>query len=744
MKLAIRIALGLWIASTTLSAAPSPQLPLIPRPAHVDAGQGVYRATGVAARELRAVCGDSDAALQVWLKERSAAVPLSIQVGASALGPEGYRLHVAATHIVIDSADAAGAFYGVQTLCQLVPPAVPAASAPYGGGGEAVTIPAVDIADAPRFRWRGMHLDVSRHFFTVAEVERYIDLLAHFKMNVFHWHLTDDGGWRLEIKKYPRLTKVGAWRRPTDAWNESKLDFPGPGTGPLYGGFYTQDELRAVVAYAAARHITVVPEIEMPGHCLPVLFAYPELKCEGGRRVTGRAYDATVMCPGREATFAFLEGVLDEVMQIFPSKVIHIGGDEVDRSFWAGCPYCQRRIRDEKLSGTPELQSYMIRRVEKYLNAHGRTLIGWDEILDGGLAPNAEVMSWRGVAGGIAAAKTGHQVVMSPTSDCYFDYSYDRISTEHVYVYEPVPADLTKEQSRLVLGAQGNVWTEWMTDFARVQTMVLPRMLALAEVLWSPGAGRSFAEFERRLGRYYPRFEAAGLAYYFGAPRPDASVVAFATRGRVVLPASSVPGVSLRYDVGGKEVTASSPAYRGPILVGADTVVKAAWFGARGQMGDAVTVHAVRAAAPPTVLADGLAYERFKGPFSGLTSFAGLAPDATGVQGAPAIEPLDPGTPFAVQWRGFVRVPREGRYTFTVGSDDGSMLWLYDTAVVSNDGPHDYVEQSGSAYLTAGAHALRIAYFNASGDRALKVWIEGPGLPRQPLAGGLLAHDPRR
>ncbi len=750
MKKAIRTALILCGASTTLAAAPPPSsLPLIPLPAHVIAGRGAFHAAGVAARELRAVCADTDAALQVWLKGRSVAVPLSIQVGQTALGPEGYRLRVTDTRLSIDAADPAGAFYGVQTLCQLVPPPARTPSEPAASStsrpGDTLTIPVVDIVDAPRFHWRGMHLDVSRHFFTAAEVERFINLLARFKMNVFHWHLTDDGGWRIEIKKYPRLTQVGAWRRPTsEVWSEFKLDFPGPDVRPLYGGFYTQDEIRAVVAYAAARHVTVVPEIEMPGHCLPVLFAYPELKCDGAKRVPGRAYDATVMCPGREATFAFLEGVLDEVMQLFPSKVIHIGGDEVDRSFWAACPNCQRRIHEEKLGGPAELQSYTIRRVEKYLNAHGRTLIGWDEILDGGLAPNAQVMSWRGVTGGIAAAKAGHPVVMSPTSHCYFDYSYDRISTEAVYAYEPVPSELTAEEGKLVLGAQGNVWTEWMPDFARVETMILPRMVALAEVLWSPKEGRSWGEFAHRLGAYYPRFDTAGLAYYFAAPRPDASVATVVSGGQIALPASTVPGVTLRYELGDNEVGRSSPAYSRPIRVTKDTVVRAAWFGTRGQMGDSVRVRAVHPAASPKDTKGGLAYERFTGSFTSLTSFSGLIPDATGTQTALSTESLDPGKPFAVRWQGFVRVPRTGRYTFTVGSNDGSVLWLYDTAVASNDGSHSYVEVSGSAFLTSGVHPIRIRHLNSSGDKPLKVWIEGPGLPRQELADGLLVHDAAR
>ena len=498
-------------------------LPLIPRPAAVSRGEGVLRLEALSARRLREFCSNDRLGGQPWVSElgkpmttagrnvASKTPPLRISVLSvmKEYGDEGYSLTVSAEGIVIEARTPAGAFYGAQTLCQMVP--AERATAIGVASSAPIMLPALSITDAPRFKWRGMHLDVSRHFFSKDDIKRYVDLLARFKLNVFHWHLVDDGGWRIEIKKYPKLTETGAWRRPmTDAWNYEKLDFPGPGTGEqLYGGFYTQDDVREIVAYAASRNVTVVPEIELPGHCIPALFAYPELMCANTPPLPGRAYSSTVMCPGKDSTFAFIEAVLDEVVQLFPSKYIHIGGDEVDRKTWATCPHCQERMKTEGLTDPAQLQSYTITRVEAMLKARGRTLVGWDEILDGGLAPNAVVMSWRGVAGGVAAAQAGHSVVMSPTSHCYFDYPYSTTSTEQVYGYDPMPADLSADDEHLVLGAQGNVWTESMLDFPRVETMILPRMLALAEVLWSPKANRSFREFDARLSQWYQRFDVA-------------------------------------------------------------------------------------------------------------------------------------------------------------------------------------------------------------------------------------------
>lgn len=414
-----------------------------------------------------------------------------------------------------------GLFYAFQTLIQLLP---------QPGTGE-LKIPYCHIVDSPRFEYRGMHLDVARHFFPVSFIKKYIDYLALHKFNTFHWHLTDDQGWRIEIKKYPRLTSTGGYRNGTITGH-----FPGNGNdGIRYGGYYTQAEIKEVVKYAAERFITVIPEIEMPGHASAAIAAYPELSCFPDENTkhphktpwhgdtTGKQVQQTwgvfedVFCAGKDNTFQFLQNVLDEVVNLFPGKYIHVGGDECPKENWKRCPECQKRIKDNNLKDEHELQSYLIQQMEKYLNSKGKTLIGWDEILEGGLAPNAVVMSWRGEKGGIEAAKQKHHVIMSPGNPVYFDYSqsenedsltiggYNPI--EKVYAYDPVPKELSTVESKYILGAQANVWTEYMTNSSKVEYMVFPRMAALSEVLWSTKEKRNWNDFEKRLTAQFKRYE---------------------------------------------------------------------------------------------------------------------------------------------------------------------------------------------------------------------------------------------
>ncbi|MBL7472503.1 beta-N-acetylhexosaminidase [Robertkochia sp. 1368] len=450
----------------------------------------------------------------------------------------GYELIVKADAVVLIGADAKGVFYGIQTLRQLLDTSEAHTDLP------SASIPAVTINDSPRFSYRGMHLDVARHFQPVSFVKRYIDLLAMHKFNTFHWHLTEDQGWRIEIKKYPELTEVGAWRNGTVVgklpWTEND--------NKEYGGFYTQEEIKEIVAYAADRHITVIPEIEMPGHSSAAIAAYPELSCfpdkpttpklgilsekslevqaSGTPKVVFEEWGVTddVYCAGKESTFEFLEGVLEEVIELFPSTYIHIGGDECPKGHWDICENCKLRMQQEGLADVHELQSYFITRMEKYLNKHGRQIIGWDEILEGGLAPNATVMSWRGVQGGIEAAKQGHNVIMTPGAPLYFDHYQadpaqepDAIcclnTVESVYGYEPVPEELSGDASKYVLGAQGNVWTEYMKDGDYVEYMVLPRMAALSEVLWSRAEAKDFEDFKKRMPVLRNMYEQGGYTY---------------------------------------------------------------------------------------------------------------------------------------------------------------------------------------------------------------------------------------
>jgi len=503
-------------------------------------------------------------------------------VNSPDLGQEGYRLDVTHTAIIITANSGAGIFYGIQSLFQLLPPVRTNA---------ALKVPCMAVTDFPRFKWRGMMLDVSRHFFSPNIVKEFIDLMAQYKMNVFHWHLCDDQGWRLEIKKYPELTKVGAWRaeRPGKIWGDCE---PARAGEPAeYGGFYTQDQVREIVAYAKARNITIVPEIEMPGHSAAAMSAYPWLSCSQQPQlpVTGGQYPRglqTNYCPGSDSAFMFLQHVLSEVIRLFPSTYIHVGGDEVDKTPWKNCSRCQARIRAEHLKDENELQSYVIRRIEKFLIAKKRKLIGWDEILEGGLAPEATVMSWRGEGGGIQAAKMKHDVIMTPGSPCYFDHYQAGPEGEpiaiggfnslrKVYGYEPVPRELGEEEEKYVLGAQGNVWTEYIATPEHLEYMVLPRMAALAEVLWSPKESRDWAGFNQRIVAHFKAYDQKGLHYCPGNFTVDIKPVAQNGRLFVTLSTEAYQG-TVYYTLDGSAPTAQSIRYDSPVELHASATLKAA------------------------------------------------------------------------------------------------------------------------------------------------------------------------
>lgn len=454
---------------------------------------------------------------------------------------DAYDLNVETDKITIASAGNEGLFYGMQSLLQLLP------ETKDNSITTGFSIPQLSIKDFPRFQYRGMHLDVGRHFFDVDFIKKYIDYLAYHKFNTFHWHLTDDQGWRIEIKKYPRLTSVGGFRNGTIIGH-----YPGTGNDQQReGGFYTQEQIKEIVKYAKDRFITIIPEIEMPGHASAAIAAYPQLSCfpnestkieantpwsgsRNGKQVqqTWGVFD-DVFCPS-EYTFKFLENVLDEVMQLFPSKYIHIGGDECPKTNWKRSAYCQKLIETKNLKDEHGLQSYFIQRIEKYLNSKGRKIIGWDEILEGGLAPNATVMSWRGEEGGIAAAQQNHNVIMTPGKYCYLDHSQTKnedsvtiggyLPLDTVYSYEPIPKELKESEAHYVLGAQGNVWTEYMANPQKVEYMIFPRMSALSEVLWSPKESRDINRFSLELTDMYKRYELWGANYYKASPNSSERV----------------------------------------------------------------------------------------------------------------------------------------------------------------------------------------------------------------------------
>ncbi len=578
-----------------------PQIAIVPYPNHLETGRGTYRVTDrpvtcdsrTDERTQRAVVGF--AARLATVTGGTNPVTVADEVPASgirfvtdeSLPAEGYELNVDGEGIEVRASQFPGFLYALQSLGQLLPAAV------YGtepAPDAAWEVPCVKIADAPRFAYRGMHLDVARHFFSVDEVKRYIDVMAIHKLNTLHWHLTDDQGWRIEIKRYPELTAVGSIRKATVVRKEW-----GTYDGTPYGGFYTQDEIRDVVEYAADRGVTVIPEIDLPGHMLAALTAYPELGCTGGPyEVWGRWGVADdVLCPGREKTFEFLEGVLTEVMELFPSEYIHIGGDECPKVRWEKCPRCQAKIRQLGLKDDGEhtaehyLQSYVTDRIGKFLAQHGRRIIGWDEILEGRAPSDAVVMSWRGSEGGIAAAKLGHDVIMTPNSHFYFDY-YQSLDTdaepfgiggyipmEQVYSYDPAFPELTPEQQKHILGVQANLWTEYVLSDEHLEYMLLPRLAALSEVQWCLPETKDWNRFigSFRMDEIYSQMGYEFAKHIFGV---TASYAVDPEKGGVVMTLTTQGGAPIRYTLDGSDPTASSPLYKAPVTIGESCTFKAA------------------------------------------------------------------------------------------------------------------------------------------------------------------------
>lgn len=481
----------------------------------------------------------------------------------SDLGDEGYTLKVGSKGIDIVSKTSAGLFYGLQSVLQL------AEERDYK------SIIAVDIKDEPRFAYRGLHLDESRHFSSKEFVMKQLDALARYKMNRFHWHLTDGAGWRIEIKKYPRLTNFAAWR-PYETWKDwwkADRHYCNQDDPNARGGFYTQDDIKEILAYAEKLHITIIPEIEMPGHSEEVLAAYPLLSCSNDM------YGNSDFCIGKEATFAFLEDVLTEVIDLFPSHYIHIGGDEAVKNGWKTCPDCQRRMKEEGLDNVDQLQSYMIHRIEEFVNSKGRDIIGWDEILEGGLAPNATVMSWRGEEGGITAAKSGHKVVMTPGAFCYLDsYQADPstqpeaiggyLTLEKVYSYNPVPASFNDEQAEMILGVQGNVWREYMPTLEHTEYMIYPRIIAIAEVGWTNPENKDWQNFRKRINVEIPRLERKGYNPFTLSTMIDTPMRFDYDRKeiKVALQCERL-GVDIHYTTDGTEPTVNSPLYTDSLTV---------------------------------------------------------------------------------------------------------------------------------------------------------------------------------
>lgn len=509
---------------------------------------------------------------------------------------EGYTLTVNKDGVKINASSGAGLFYGLQTLMQIFPSTA--------SNNESIAIPYVTINDKPELKWRGAMLDVGRHFFPVSFVKKYIDLMAAYKLNTFHWHLTEDQGWRIEIKKYPKLTEISAFRDETiigaQQQYKNKSDFKFDGTP--YGGFYTQDEIRDVVAYAQERYVTIVPEIEMPGHSTAILAAYPELACKPGDYdvITSWGVYPDIVCPSEE-TFQFFENVLSEVVALFPGEYVHIGGDEAPKDRWKESSLVQDIIKKEGLDDVEKVQGWFNQRIEKFLNSKGKKLVGWDEILEGGITPGATVMSWRGEAGGIEAAKHGNTVVMSPTSHMYFDYGQHPVPhhadeplmiccylpIEKVYSYNPYPKELSPEQHKLILGVQANLWTEYISTPNKVEYMLFPRLLALSEVAWTPYKKKNFENFVERVSYQFPRLDAMDVNYRIPEPTGlDSTSVKIEGNKAIITLNTIVPNSEIRYTLDGKTPDETTSLYTEPLAIptGRTITVKAVTINQKGRI----------------------------------------------------------------------------------------------------------------------------------------------------------------
>jgi hexosaminidase len=664
--------------------------------------------------------------------------------GTENLPAEGYRLTITPQQITV-AGKGAGLFYGIQTLIQLLPLE----------RGATAKIPAAVIEDYPRFGYRGMMLDVCRHFFSVEFVKRYIDLMAAYKLNTFHWHLTDDQGWRIEIKKYPKLTSVGS-RRAQSVIGNYRDRQPLQYDGVPVTGYYTQDQIRDVIRYASERYITIVPEIEMPGHALAALTSYPELSCNPDLK-----YEVAekwgvfnnIFCPS-EKTFGFLQDVLTEVIDLFPSKYIHIGGDEAPKDIWKQSKFCQDLIKRLKLKDEHGLQSYFIQRMEKFVNTKGRSIIGWDEILEGGLAPNATVMSWRGEEGGIEAAKQSHDVIMTPSSQgLYFDHAQGKINQEPVgiggsaplqktYAYNPTPAALSADQQKYIKGVQANLWTEYITTENKVEYMILPRMMALSEVAWTPLANKNFKDFaETRLPGHLEWLDKNGYNYRVPQAIGATDTVMIGSTMTVNLK-SPVKGAKIYYTIDGytpreTELLYTTPmTYPVPIDQYRDLKTIVVTPSGKRSIITATKVFNKAPMAPVQYIGNtpGLKYQVSAGTYVNTTQINPAAVIDTGVAKSfsTALSAFKKAfNKFGVVFSGYIKADVDGNYGFSTQSSNGSVLAIDDVQIVDNDGRTGTVEQTGVIPLLKGYHKITIKYVDAnSSGSGLRVFMTIPGKPK--------------
>ena len=646
------------------------------------------------------------------------------------LGRSGYRVSVRPEYVSIRSFGIEGLFYGMQTLRQLLPNEVESNDPVFRDW----LVPAVEISDSPRFEWRGMHLDESRHFFGKDSVKKFIDLLALYKFNKFHWHLVDDGGWRIEIKKYPDLTRIGGWRIGDGrGFNHSELFFnQNDGVYQVYGGFYTQEDIKEVVQYAADRHIEIIPEIEMPGHSLTALWVNRQLACDEASVNRAlpqiRTQFVNTFCAGKEETYHFLQDVLDEVTALFPGKYVHIGGDEVDRTTWETCTDCAALRERQRLNGTSEQYVYFMQRMATYLKTKGKQAVAWDDVLEAGLPANLMVMSWLGDAGGKAAAQQGVQAIMAPQERTYFDRLHTITSVQDVYGFDPMPKGLTQGQQALILGGQGQIWTEKLETWGELEQMAFPRVLAMSEALWSAVEAKNWARFSAGLESQTERLDALKVQSHVPRPSYDSVLVAF--RDSAVLPPPAAQsGMRAKMTSDGRDPTSASEDFNRPFVVQESKTVKVAYARVSGAVGQPSEVQFWRYLPPGQPLEAGLWADWYEGRFRGVDGFTGSV-ERTGVE-TWANQWRFLGDPFGVRFSGFIRIPSDGTYTFSLKSDDGSRMTLAGTTLLDLSSVGIIQAGQVTVKLVKGDYPFELLYFNGGGNRELLWEVEAAGFRRR-------------
>ncbi|UXX79122.1 family 20 glycosylhydrolase [Reichenbachiella carrageenanivorans] len=731
LTIALVVALSVGCQQKYTPASYNKGINITPKPLELTIGNGTFSLNNQTTLVVDSTSQLQQIARFFALKlQKSTGYNLSIQASATkanfiqwsidpslTVNDEGYTLDATPQSISIKAKTAQGAYYGMLTLLQLLPAEVESSTLV---SNIEWSLPAVSIIDEPRFSWRGYHLDVCRHFISLDEVKKHLDMLSIFKINKFHWHLTDDQGWRIEIKKHPKLISAGATRTEAD--------------GSTHSGYYTQEEIKEVVAYAAERYIDVIPEIEMPGHALAALSAYPELSCTGGpftpRIIWGVETD--VFCAGKDEVFTFLEEVLEEIIPLFPYDYVHMGGDESPKDRWKACPHCQARIKSENLHDEHELQSYFMTRMENVLKIQGKQMIGWDEILEGGISDSANIMSWRGEEGGIAAANAENDVVMAPGAWMYLDkyegdYKIDPVSIgghlplSKIYGYEPIPAGIDSSKAHHILGAQTTMWGEYIYDETLTEYRMYPRAIALAELTWTAKANKDYADFERRINNQMVRMDGHDIEYYIPLPEGPTKQIAFLDSA-VLTFTTPRPVDRMVYTLDGSEPTLKSKSYDTPLVLDTDGIVKIASVLAQGKMSRVRTIQVEKQTLAPAVAADqvksGLVTKTAHGKFLNTESL-----NTASEWSENTIDSLSQANK-TLYWgfvidenrfraeiiEGYIDIPEDGVYFFSSNQDQ---VWIDDALVVDNDGyVKRFSQNDGSKALAKGLHKLKVIYLN--------------------------------